>query len=102
MESDLSIEAEDRNVWMTKLYKFAKKAEAFREASLSRPGRALQLDLEDEILTKISQDETNFMDWLKNRITNTNDWPYQCFMKGADGTEGRNTLFIRRIRKLTI
>lgn len=70
------------------------RAEVFREASLSQPARALQLELEDEILTKITQDETKIMDWLKKRITNANDWPYQCVIKGVDGRE-KNTLFIR-------
>ena len=92
LKSDLTIEADD--VWMTKLYKFAKKANAFREASLSKPGRALNFDLEDELLMRISQDETKVLDWLKNRITNANDWPYQCFMKEANGREQRNTLYL--------
>ena len=93
LKSDRTIEADD--VWMTKLYKFAKKANAFREASLSKPGRALNFDLEDELLMRISQNETmNVLDWLKNRITNANDWPYQCFMKDANGREQRKTLYI--------
>ena len=41
---------------------------------------------------RISQDETKVLDWLENRITNANDWPYQCFMKEADRREQRNTL----------
>ena len=88
----LNVEA--NNAWMTKLYKFAKIAEVFREASLSQPGRALQLKLEDEILTQITKDEAGITDWLSKRIINPNDWPYECVMKGSDGVE-RNSLVIQ-------
>lgn len=93
LKSDLAIKADD--VWMTKLYKLAKKANAFREASLSRPGPALNFDLEDEILLRISQDETKVLDWLKKRILNAHDWPYQCFFKEANGREKKSTLYLR-------
>ena len=81
LKSDLDSEA--NNALMTKLYKFAKITEVFRVASSSQPGRALQLKLEDEILTQVTTDEASITDWLKKRIINTNDWPYQCLLKGA-------------------
>ena len=89
-----SLNDEANNALMTKLYKFAKMAEVFREASLSQPGRALQLKLEDEILTQITKDEAGITDWLSKRIINPNDWPYECVIKGADGVE-RNSLVIQ-------
>jgi len=92
LKSDLDSEA--NNALMTKLYKFAKTAELFREASSSEPGRALQLKLEDEILTQVTRDEANITDWLKKRIINTNDWPYQCVVKDTNGQE-KNSLIIR-------
>lgn len=92
LKSDLDSEA--NNALMTKLYKFAKTAEVFREASSSEPGRALQLKLEDEILTQVTRDEANITDWLKKRIINTNDWSYQCVVKDANGQE-KNSLIIR-------
>lgn len=91
-KSDVDDEA--NNALMTKLYKFAKMAEVFREASLSEPGRALQLKLEDEILTQITKDEAGITDWLSKKIINPNDWPYECVVKGADGQE-RNSLVIQ-------
>ena len=95
LKSDLTIEADD--VWMTKLYKFAKKANAFREALKSPPklGPALNYDLDDEFLLRISQNEATVFDWLKKRILNTNDWLYQCFFKEANGTEKKSTLYLR-------
>lgn len=99
--SKSGLDDEANNALMTKLYKFAKMAEVFREASLSEPGRALQLKLEDEILTEVTKDEASITNWLKKRITNTNDWPYQCVLKGADGKE-KNSLIIRyqKIREI--
>ena len=88
------LDDEANNALMTKLYKFAKMAEVFREASLSEPGRALQLKLEDEILTQITKDEAGITDWLSKKIINPNDWPYECVVKGADGQE-KNSLVIR-------
>lgn len=88
------LDSEANNALMTKLYKFAKTADVFREASSSEPGRALQLKLEDEILTQVTKDEANITDWLKKRIINTNDWPYQCVLKDANGQE-KNSLIIR-------
>ena len=88
------LDDEANNALMTKLYKFAKMAEVFREASLSEPGRALQLMLEDEILTQITKDEASITDWLSKKIINPNDWPYECVVKGADGQE-RNSLVIQ-------
>ena len=98
LKSDLTIEKDD--VWMPKLYKFAKRANAFSVASSSEPGRlgpALNFDLEEEILMKISQNvnEKTLLDWLKKRILNANDWPYQCFFKEANGTEKKSTLYLR-------
>ena len=86
-KSGLDVEA--NKALMTKLYKFAKMAEVFKKASLSEPGRALQLKLEDEILAQIAKDEAgiNITDWLSRRIINPNDWPYECVIKGADGRE---------------
>ena len=78
-KSDVDDEA--NNALMTKLYKFAKMAEVFREASLSEPGRALQL-------------KAGITDWLSKKIINPNDWPYECVVKGADGQE-RNSLVIQ-------
>ena len=92
LKSDLTIEEYD--VWLAKLYKFTKRANAFSEASSSKPGLALNFDLEEEILMK-SQNESTVLDWLKNRILNTNDWPYQCFFKEANGTEKKSTLYLR-------
>lgn len=91
-KSSLNVEA--NNAWITKLYKFVKMAEVFREASLSQPGPALQLKLEDEILTQITKDEVSIADWLGKRIINPNDWPYECVIKGADGVES-NSLAIQ-------
>ena len=91
LKSDLDSEA--NNASMTKLYKFAKMAVVFRVASSSQPGRALQLKLEDEILTQVTTDEASITDWLKKRII-TNDRPCQCLLKGADGQE-KNSLIIR-------
>ena len=93
LKSDIDSEAKN-NALMTKLYKFAKTAEVFREASSSEPGRALHLKLEDEILKQVTKDETSITDWLKKRIINRNDWPYQCLLKDANGQE-KNTLLIR-------
>ena len=46
-------------------------------------------------MKKVSEtDEAGILDWLKNRITNPNDWPFQCFLKNSDGTV-TNTLFLR-------
>lgn len=90
-KSSLHDEA-NADAWMTKLYKFEKMAEVFRVA-LSKPGPALQLKLEDEILTQVKKDEANIIDWLSKRITNTNDWPYKCVLKDADDNE-KNTLII--------
>ena len=92
--SKRGLDDEANNALMTKLYKFAKMAEVFREASLSEPGRALRLKLEDEILTQITKDEAGITDWLSKRIINLNDWPYECVIKGADGQE-RNSLVIQ-------
>ena len=88
------LDDEAKNALIAKLYKFAKMAEVFREASLSEPGRALQLKLEDEILAQITKDEAGITDWLSKRIINPNDWPYECVIKGADGQE-KNSLVIQ-------
>ena len=88
------LDDEANNALMTKLYKFAKMAEVFREASLSEPGRALRLKFEDEILTQITKDEAGIAEWLSERISNPNDWPYECVIKGADGQE-KNSLVIQ-------
>ena len=95
LKSDLAIKEDD--VWITKLYRLAKKANVFREALKSTPelGPALNFDLEDEILLRISQNEATVFDWLKKRILNANDWPYQCFFKEANGTEKKSTLYLR-------
>ena len=92
--SKSGLDDKTNNALMTKLYKFAKMAEVFREASLSAPGRALQLKVEDEILTQVTKDEAGITDWLSKRIINTNDWPYQCVLKEADGKE-KNSLIIQ-------
>ena len=100
-KSGIDDDDEANNALMAKLYKFSKMAEVFREASLSEPGRALQLKLEDEILAQISNDEAGITGWLSKKILNPNDWPYECVIKGADGQE-RNSLVIqyRKIDKI--
>jgi len=86
---------------MSKFFKFVKMAKAFEQASLSEPERALQFKLEDEILAEVKRDEANITDWLKKRMTSTNDWPDLCLLKDADKKE-RNTLVIRyqRIKQI--
>jgi len=98
-KSDLEDKA--NTALMTKLYKFAKTAEVFREASLSEPGRALRLKFEDGILTQITKDEAGITDWLSERIINPSDWPYECMVKDANGQE-KNSLVIqyRKINKI--
>ena len=100
-KSGIDDDDEANNALMAKLYKFSKMAEVFREASLSEPGRALQLKLEDEILVQITNDEAGITGWLSKKILNPNDWPYECVIKGADGQE-RNSLVIqyRKIDKI--